>query len=121
MTDMQNDDETSTPDSGGSAAVPGSAELCDLRRRVKAQRRELRRLNREVSGPRAAFWRGFSRGIEANTTTTLRGKMNEAFGHVAVWEAEHGKPHHSRSQPNDQDHAPRGSGASTAEKTTKLP
>jgi hypothetical protein len=26
-----------------------------------------------------------------------------------------------REKPNDQDHAPRGSGASTAEKTTKLP
>lgn len=68
-------------------------ELSNLRKRVKAQRRELRRLNKEVSDPKAAYWFGFRRGLDALATTTLRGKMNAAFGYKTVWEAEHGKPY----------------------------
>lgn len=39
-----------------------AAELENLRRRVKAQRKELRRLNKEMSVPKAAYWWGFRKG-----------------------------------------------------------
>lgn len=72
-------------------ALPAD-ELSILRRRVRAQRRELKRFNREVSGPKATYWWGFRNGLEAHAETILRGKMHKAFGYKAVWEAEHGGP-----------------------------
>lgn len=63
----------------------GADELEQLRRRVTAQRRELRRLNKYL-GP---YWEGFCRGLEAKEAMTLRGKMIKAFGQPAVWAAEH--------------------------------
>lgn len=79
----------------------GSAsELENLRRRVKAQRRELRRLNKEVSAPKAAYWWGFRKGLDARAESELRGKMNKVFGHEAVWKAEHGTPCPERGEPD---------------------
>ena len=60
-------------------------ELSVLRRRVKAQRAELRRLNK-ILGP---YWRGFSAGLASERESVLRGKMIRAFGHEAVFAAEH--------------------------------
>ena len=59
-------------------------ELENLRRRVAAQRRELRRLNKYL-GP---YWEGFHRGLSAKENVTLRSKMIKAFGSQAVSEAE---------------------------------
>lgn len=73
--------------------VPPWPELASLRRRVKAQRKELRRLHKEVSGPKSAYWWGFRKGLDAHAETELRGKMNKAFGYKVVWQAEHGSPH----------------------------
>lgn len=64
-----------------------SDELSDpgrLRKRVMAQRAELRRLNK-IIGPR---WAAFSAGLEAAKVTELRGKMIKAFGHPSVYKAE---------------------------------
>ncbi len=60
------------------------SELEALRKRVKLQRAELRRLNKCL-GP---YWAGFRRGIDKDRETTLRGKMIDAFGHEAVFKAE---------------------------------
>lgn len=62
-------------------------ELTILRQRVKAQRKELKRLNKYL-GP---YWAGFNAGIASERETALRRKMINAFGHAAVYEAEHGK------------------------------
>ena len=87
----------------GETTTLGSAvELANLRRRVKAQRKELRRLNKEMGGPKAAYWWGFRKGLDAHGESELRGKMNKAFGYKVVWEAEHGTPYPERSQPNDK-------------------
>ena len=61
-----------------------TAELNRLRKRVMAQRTELRRLNK-VIGPR---WAAFSAGLYAAKVTELRGKMIKTFGHPAVYKAE---------------------------------
>jgi hypothetical protein len=68
--------------------VGHSKELFALRRRVKAQRRELRRLNKQLAVPAAAYWYGFRSGLDANRASTLRGKMIKAFGNEAVRAAE---------------------------------
>jgi hypothetical protein len=60
------------------------SELTILRRRVKAQRAELRRLNKYL-GP---YWAGFRRGGEMSDAACLRGKMAKAFGWEAVRAAE---------------------------------
>ena len=61
-----------------------STELEQLRRRVKLQRRELRRLNRYLR----VYWEGFDKGLSAKETYTLRSKMINVFGSKAVSEAE---------------------------------
>ena len=61
-----------------------STELEQLRRRVTAQRRELRRLNKYYG----MYWNGYNRGMNAVATDTLRNKMIKAFGGKAVSEAE---------------------------------
>ena len=68
----------------GSFGAAVMAENRWLRAKLKRQRRELRRLNREL----AAFWRGFSRGLSLEAECRLRGAMNAAFGHERVREAE---------------------------------
>ena len=60
-------------------------ELEQLRRRVTAQRRELRRLNKHLK----PYWEGFYRGLGLTETYTLRSKMIKAFGSQAVFAAEH--------------------------------
>ena len=60
-------------------------ELEQLRKRVIAQRRELRRLNKYLR----PYWEGFHHGLGAREIVALRGKMIKAFGHPAVWAAEH--------------------------------
>ena len=62
-----------------------SSELEQLRRRVAAQRRELRRLNKFYR----MYWNGFYRGMNAVTMDVLRNKMIKAFGQAAVRAAEH--------------------------------
>ena len=64
-----------------------SIELLTLRRRVKAQRAELRRLNKYL-GP---YWAGFRHGGEMSDAACLRGKLAKAFGWAAVRKAEHGE------------------------------
>jgi len=66
------------------ARLVASDEL--LRKRVIAQRVELRRLNKIIA-PR---WAAFSAGLYAAKVTELRGKMIKAFGHQAVYKAENG-------------------------------
>jgi hypothetical protein len=68
----------------GSFGAAVMAENRWLRAKLKRQRRELRRLNREL----ASFWRGFSRGLSLEGEVRLRGIMNAAFGHERVHEAE---------------------------------
>ena len=70
----------------GLRAAP-QPELTILRRRVKAQRAELRRLNKYL-GPYSA---GFRRGGEISDAACLRGKMAKVFGWDAVREAENGQ------------------------------
>ena len=65
-----------------------NTELYDLRKRVKAQRRELRRLNQQIANPKAVYWYGFRQGIDHCLVSELRGKMNKAFGFEAVKKAE---------------------------------
>ena len=60
-------------------------ELEQLRKRVTAQRRELRRLNKSYK----LYWNGYKRGMNAVATDTLRNKMIKAFGQEAVRAAEH--------------------------------
>ena len=59
-------------------------ELEQLRKRVTAQRRELRRLNKYYE----VYWNGYKRGMNAVATDTLRNKMIKAFGQAAVRAAE---------------------------------
>ena len=66
---------------------PCTTELENLRRRVSAQRRELRRLNKYYT----MYWNGYNRGMNAVATDTLRGKMIKAFGQPAVRAAEQEK------------------------------
>ena len=61
-----------------------ATELEQLRKRVAAQRRELRRLNKYYR----MYWEGFDKGLSAKETYTLRGKMIKAFGSQAVSDAE---------------------------------
>ena len=60
------------------------SELEALRKRVKLQRAELRRLNKTL-GP---YWAGFKAGMYGAKEAALRGKMIDAFGHEAVFKAE---------------------------------
>ena len=60
------------------------SELEALRKRVKLQRAELRRLNKTL-GP---YWAGFKTGMYAEKESALRSKMIDAFGHEAVFKAE---------------------------------
>jgi hypothetical protein len=62
------------------------SELKILRKRVMAQRAELRRLNKIIE----SRWAVFSAGLYAARMAELREKMIKAFGHQAVYEAEHG-------------------------------
>ena len=73
-------------DMGAGMSESEITELNRLRKRVKAQRVELRRLNK-IIGPR---WAAFSAGLYAAKVTELRGKMIKAFGHQAVYKAENG-------------------------------
>jgi hypothetical protein len=72
-------------------------ELEALRRRVKRQRAELRRLNRQ----HAWFISGFNTGSAAARSNKYRGHMIDAFGIDAVMKAERGRltyrPAHMRS------------------------
>ena len=65
--------------------VKMSTELEQLRKRVTAQRRELRRLNKYYT----MYWNGFHRALYMKEEMDLRGKMIKAFGQPAVWAAEH--------------------------------
>ena len=60
-------------------------ELEQLRRRVAAQRRELRRLNKFYR----MYCNGFHRALYIKEAMALRGKMIKAFGQQPVWAAEH--------------------------------
>ena len=60
-------------------------ELIVLRHRVKAQRAELRRLNKYL-GP---YWAGFRYGCDMSDAARLRGKLISAFGYEAVHKAEY--------------------------------
>ena len=60
-------------------------ELEQLRKRVTAQRRELRRLNKYYD----LYWNGYNRGMNAESTVTLRYKMIKAFGQAAKFNAEY--------------------------------
>ena len=62
-----------------------TTELEQLRKRITAQRRELRRLNKYYD----LYWNGYNRGMNAEATETLRGKMIKSFGQAAVRSAEH--------------------------------
>ena len=64
---------------------PVEDELLRLRKKVKLQRAELRRLNKYL-GP---YWAGFSRGCQVSDAAVLRGKLAKVFGWQAVREAEH--------------------------------
>ena len=64
---------------------PCTTELENLRRRVTAQRRELRRLNKYYK----LYWNGFHRALHLKEEMSLRGKMIKAFGKPAVSAAEH--------------------------------
>ena len=64
---------------------PCTTELEQLRKRVTAQRRELRRLNKYYK----LYWSGFHRALYLKEEIDLRGKMIKAFGKTAVWTAEH--------------------------------
>lgn len=66
------------------ATLAKELELIVLRRRVKAQRAELRRLNKYL-GP---YFAGFRRGCEISEMSTLRCKMAKVFGWAAVQAAE---------------------------------
>ena len=68
-------------------ATAMTAELAVLRARVKAQRAELRRLNK-VLGP---YWRIWKKGADHSEAVCLRGKMIATFGSDAVRIAERGK------------------------------
>lgn len=70
-------------------------ELRALRKRVKQQRAELRRLNK-VLGP---YWTAWRRGHSFARETELRGKMIAAFGSAAVRAAEHPTPTPTQPQP----------------------
>ena len=59
-------------------------ELEQLRKRVTAQRRELRRLNKYYT----MYWNGFHRALYVKEAMALRGKMIMAFGRQAVSDAE---------------------------------
>ena len=59
-------------------------ELVHLRRRVKAQRAELRRLNQIVG----RYWVGVRTGLNLDFATRLRGTMVATFGREAVLAAE---------------------------------
>ena len=59
-------------------------ELERLRKRITAQRRELRRLNKYYH----LYWNGYNRGMNAEVAETLRNKMIKAFGQSAVRTAE---------------------------------
>ena len=61
------------------------SEIEQLRKRVTAQRRELRRLNKYYN----LYWSGFHRALYLKDEMDLRGKMVKAFGKPAVWAAEH--------------------------------
>lgn len=61
-------------------------ELEALRKRVMRQRTELRRLNKSLR----LLWSGWNVYEMAERESALRAKMNDAFGHEAVFEAEHG-------------------------------
>ena len=61
-------------------------ELTCLRRRVKAQRAELRRLNKT----NAALWHGWRHGVSLGCASRLRGQMMHVFGVEAVQKAERG-------------------------------
>ena len=63
---------------------PEREELACLRKRVKAQRAELRRLNKTL-GP---YWTGYKNGMVHKDHTALRVKMFAAFGVPAVQAAE---------------------------------
>ena len=64
---------------------PCTTELEQLRKRVTAQRRELRRLNKYYK----LYWSGFHRALYLKDEMDLRGKMIKAFGQSAVRAAEH--------------------------------
>ena len=84
------DQATHTTDASGSPLerpvrlAPERAELANLRRRVKAQRAELRRLNRTMS----VYWAGIRHGMHFDAAKDVRVKMFAAFGVPAVQQAE---------------------------------
>jgi hypothetical protein len=59
-------------------------ELGRLRKRVVNQRRELRRMNKQIQ----PYWKGFVTGLHYEGEIRLRGIMNKAFGWQKVREAE---------------------------------
>jgi DNA-directed RNA polymerase subunit RPC12/RpoP len=64
--------------------VEQSAEVILLRRRIKNQRRELRRLNRQLTW----FWQGMTADAHLQRSFEYRKKMIDAFGIKAVCKAE---------------------------------
>ena len=74
------------------------AEFAKLRSRVKAQRRELRNLNKTLN----YYWRGWRDGISVAHFNAHRARMIEAFGLDAVCAAE--RP---SMPPNNQGNGPR--------------
>ena len=66
-----------------------------LRRRIIHQRHELRRLNKAAQ----AYWAGVRTGMDHGQAVALRVKMIEAFGHPAVYAAEHAQPTPPKDKP----------------------
>ena len=66
-----------------------------LGKKARRQRTELRRLNKML-GP---FWAGVRYGTSFEHATALRVKMIAAFGHPAVFAAEHAQPTPPKDKP----------------------
>ena len=66
-----------------------------LRQRIIHQRYELRRLNKAAQ----AYWAGVRTGMDHGHAVALRVKMIAAFGHPAVFAAEHTQPTTPKDKP----------------------
>lgn len=93
-------DDAAGPDGSGLSeglgiTAPERDELTRLRQRVKAQRAELRRLNKTLE----PYWTGYRNGMVHQDHTALRVKMFAAFGVPAVQAAE-------KAQCNCHEHKP---------------
>lgn len=94
---MNNDSPPSVLGSNAGLGLtqPEREELARLRKRVKAQRAELRSLNKTLGH----YWTGYRNGVGYQDYTALRVKMFAAFGVPAVQAAE-------KAQCNCHEHKP---------------